>query len=108
MYDKPFSEDMLVDGARIVVSCPEEDLEREFAALLTANGYTYPAGENIFKVRRWDELQSEFCYFINNKTVRRGRKITRNEPPWNMYRKCTFYGDDTEILEESFCTILRG
>lgn len=108
MWDKPFSTEMLTGGGCVVVNCPDEDLEREFAAILTAFGINYPDGRSPISTKNvWSQYEEKFCYFIRGGAVRRGRKSDAKNHSWADSEKCTFYGEQTEdISDESFAAII--
>lgn len=113
MWDNMFDIDMLEHSDHgLAVNCPEEELEREFAALLDEHSITYPNGESVFATEDvWRSHCEDFCYYIKGKTTRRGPKSSTDDFPWNGYEKCTFYGEqreETEIDENSFCSILMN
>lgn len=76
MWDKAFSTEMLIDGAEIAVNCPDEDLEREIAAILTAFGRTYPNGGSLLKDRHWKQHEESFCYYVEGNIVCSTRGFT--------------------------------
>lgn len=108
MWDKPFNQEMLVDGIDIAVSCPEEDLEREFAAILTAFGIKFLNGQFPLNVKNtWGRYKENFCYYVKGGVVWRGPKSSTEERTWSCCRKCTFYGEEQEdISDESFAAII--
>lgn len=109
MWDTPFDTDMIGEHHKVVVNCPDEDLERELSAILTAFGITYPNGDNLLKKSFWKEYMDDFCYYIDGLIVRRGPKHSAESGPWSKYEKTTFYGEQQaeDISEESFAAILR-
>lgn len=110
MWDKPFEAAMLNEQAKIVINCPEEDLERELAAILGAYGITYPDGKVLLSVKHaWKEFGNDFCYFVSGKSARRGPKHhAEADSYYGTFEKCMFYGESQdEVSDESFCDIIR-
>lgn len=98
MWDDPFDTFMLEGENAVVVNCPDEDSEREFAAILGALGISYPDGVNIFSVQDvWESYREGFCYFIEGRVARRGPKAHADYDQYRHYKKCTFYGADSDI-----------
>lgn len=112
MWDEPFDIDMLDEHQRIVVNCPTEELEREFADILTDHGVRYPGGQYAsVREKVWGEYSESFCYFIEGKTVRRGPKRSAEEVSGYMrFKRCTFVGKqpEHEIPDDSFYSIIGG
>lgn len=103
MWDDPFDTSMLNDDAKLVVSCPDQDLERDFAAILEASGIIYPDGSRPLSQHYWERYKEDFCYYIRGSVVRYGSKDGSDD-----YRdRCTFYGEQQDdISEESFVAII--
>jgi len=110
MWDNPFTMDMLTDSFKVVVNCPSEELERELATLLDERGIKYNSGDSLLGTAGvWGTYEEDFCYFINGKTVWRGPKRSTEDILWCSFEKYTFYGepqDETEIDDDSFCSII--
>lgn len=110
MWDDPFNTKMLGEYKGIVVNCPEEDLERELAAILGAFGIKYPNGQSLLSSRNvWGAFGDKFCYFISGESARRGPKEhAETDPYYGTFKKCTFYGEQLEedISDESFFAII--
>lgn len=108
MWDEPFDTSMLIDGCEIAINCPEEDLERELAAILADYGITYPNGSKPTGEKYWWRYKKDFCYFVQGTIAKRGPKSSTNDRPWSRFKKCTFYGEQEqeEISDESFYAIL--
>ncbi len=110
MWDNTFTMDVLTDNSRVAVNCPDEELERELAALLDERGIEYNGGGSPIGVTRvWGKYGEDFCYYISGKTVWRGPKSSTTESPWRSFEKYTFHGepqDGTEIDDDSFCSII--
>lgn len=109
MWDEIFTIDMLTDSSMVMVNCPTEELEREFATLLDERGIRYPNGDSPLRENHWGRYGVDFCYYIKDKEVRYGPKRSTNESPWSRYEKYTFQGepqDDTEIDDSDFYSII--
>lgn len=109
IWDEAFDTEMLNGKQGIAVNCPDRDLERELAAILTAYGLRYYGGVNLLSRDRWEQYKNSFCYFVDvaGRNVKYGPKFSTDVSPWNGYKKCTFYGEQQEdISDESFSAIL--
>lgn len=109
-WDNPFSEDMLFRGAKLVINCPSEKLERELAELLTEQGYKYPDGESLLSENYWEDYGEDFCYFFDRSSVLRGSKDGANTYRFGSYPRCTFSGvePDVEISDAGFEAIISA
>ena len=91
MWDDPFDTFMLEGENAVVVNCPDEDSEREFAAILGALGISYPDGVNIFSVQDvWESYRDGFCYFIGGRVARRGPKAHADYDQYRNYKNARF------------------
>lgn len=107
MWDTPFDTSML-DASPVVINCPNEDVERDLAAILTSFGIVYSDGSSLLRGRHWDRYGEDFCYYVKGSVAYRGSKSSTQSKPWSSYTKTTFFGDqiDEDISDESFEAIL--
>lgn len=107
MWDKPFDTTMLERHSKVAINCPNEDLERELAAILTSFDITYPNGRDLLAEKPWEQYAEDFCYYVRGFVAHRGPKSSTEDEPWNTYEKTTFYGEQQEeISDESLAAIL--
>lgn len=108
MWDRVFNVTMLNlgPGVEIAVNCPDEDDERELAAILTAFDRHYPNGNSPLQKKHWRDYGEDFCFFIDGATVTCGTKSEAEDPDFPGIL-CTFYGEcQCEIPDENFEAII--
>ena len=75
-----------------MILCATRELEREMAEFLDCLGYRYPDDSMLSQKEHWSEFRESFCYFVNNRYVRRGSKELAECSPYRRYTKCSFQG----------------
>ena len=109
--DTPFEESMLVGGNGVIVHCPDRDLVEDLFEIFCNNGVGWIGLESL-STTYWDNDKNKTCYRItNDRKLRVGNIYIYDQPVYDGYIKCTFYGADTEdyeINEEGFMALFEA
>lgn len=100
MWETAFSSSMLINGHKIIVNCPSEDLVQELMDVLAENGVRWAGGAkpSIYN-SKWNDYKGETCYWIDSrKMTYECKQYADEDDEFDDHVRCTFYGisDDFE------------